>query len=110
MNLLEYIDWCKKNDTTKIVNIKSSETCSKKEILDYAEFLNKTQRKIMNSGQFISDTDIMLKCNNCKFNKEMSKGPLTQGGTLTYTITCKKEMICFNTKWNSHISDLPCYG
>jgi len=51
----------------------------------------------------------MLKCWNCKYNKTMSKGSLTPGGKQTYVITCKKEFICFNIPFDSHISNLPCY-
>jgi hypothetical protein len=108
MEILEYIEWCKINNKRQIVNIQSSEDCTKNEILDYAEWLNKNHHKLMNNKEYKSENAKLLKCWDCKYQKNISKG-LGSGGTQTYIILCKKESICFEANWNEHISDLPCH-
>jgi hypothetical protein len=95
MEIIEYIEWCKKHNKTQIVNVQSSKDCTKEEILDYAEWLNKNNKKILNSKEFKSDNSKLLKCIDCKYQKYISKGVITCGGTQTYIISCKKEKIMF---------------
>lgn len=47
------------------------------------------------------------KCFNCIHNKKMTKGPISPGGNITYIITCKKEMVCFQSGWDRS-DKLPC--
>lgn len=47
------------------------------------------------------------KCLTCKHNIKMTKGPISPGGNVTYIITCKKEMVCFQAHWDS-MATLPC--
>lgn len=109
LTLLEYIDWCKLYNVTKIVNIKSSEECTKKEILNYSHFLNENHKKQMKMSFHNSENDKMLKCMTCKYCKNISKDNLNLSEIQEYTITCTKEIVCFGAKWNAHVSDLPCW-
>jgi len=51
----------------------------------------------------------MLKCLNCAYSKEFSKGTITPGGKQNYIVTCIKESMSFEVIFDSHISSLPCW-
>lgn len=109
LTLEEYIDWCKEYNPKNIVNIKSSQDCTKEEILNYSYFLNKEHKKNMNNNYYKDDNVKMFACYDCKYNKEMTKFYSRDTGKIKYCISCMKEMISFIVKWNTHISNLPCY-
>jgi hypothetical protein len=110
LTLLEYIDWCKLYNVTKIVNIKSSESCTKEEILNYSERLNKEHHKHMKMSHHNSENDEMFKCMTCNHCKHISKDTLRLPEILEYIVTCSKENVTFIKRWNAHISELPCHG
>jgi hypothetical protein len=110
LTISEYIDWCAYFNKTKIVNVRSSKDCIKKEILDYSEDLNKNHHRLMNNKEYKSENSKMLRCWNCNFVKNISNGSITCGGTQTYVITCKKEFTCFEVNFNAHNCELPCHG
>jgi hypothetical protein len=109
LTILEYIDWCNLYNVTKIVNIKSSEDCTKEEILKYSSFLNENHKKQMKMSYHNSENDKMLKCMTCDHCKHISKDTLRLPEILEYIVTCSKENVTFIKRWNAHVSDLPCW-
>lgn len=109
LTLLEYLEWCKDNNVLDIVNIKSSESCTKKEILNYSSFLNKEHKNILSNKQYRNENAKMFKCYTCDYAEGVSKGVVSPGGTQEYIVTCIKEKVCIMVNWNVHISDLPCW-
>lgn len=109
LTLLEYINWCKLYSPLSIANIKSSEECTKEEILNYSEKINKQHHQAMKNKKYKNEEAKMLKCWSCENCKDISKNRLHLSEVLEYTIVCEKENICFGVNWDAHISDLPCW-